>query len=69
MPKAPAVKTEYNPLCKCMECTGEGLGWIAHITQEQSKKRLDRDCRERELYLLEMNLLDPYQQTYFGIKP
>lgn len=30
---------------------------------------IDRECREGELYLLEMNLLDLCQQTYFGIKP
>lgn len=69
MLKVPAVKAEYNPLCKCVECTGEGLGWIAHIAQEQSKKKLDRACKERELYLSEMRILDPYQQMYFGIKP
>jgi hypothetical protein len=60
---------QYNPLCKCKECTGEGLGWITHATSELSKKRLDKSCRERELHLLEMNLLDPCQRIYLGIKP
>ena len=59
----------YNPLCKCKECTGEGIGWITHTSPEQSKKRLDKACKERELHLLEMNLLDPCPRVYLGIKP
>ena len=35
-------------LCKCKECTGEGLGWIKHLTDDEIRERLDRLARERE---------------------
>lgn len=39
---------EFNPLCKCKQCTGEGLGWIKHITKHQSNARFLREARERK---------------------
>lgn len=24
---------EYNPDCRCKQCTGEGLGWVKHVTK------------------------------------
>lgn len=60
---------EYNPLCKCKSCTGEGLGWIQHLTKEQTNRRLDRLCAERERELFEVGLLDNYQLMYYGRKP
>lgn len=39
---------EYNMFCPCLACSGKGLGWIKHLTLEQSMERLDRLARERE---------------------
>jgi hypothetical protein len=45
----------YNPLCPCKQCTGEGLGWIKHLTPAQAKARLDRLERERERREMEVD--------------
>lgn len=29
----------YNPACRCKQCTGEGLGWIKHVTKAASDYR------------------------------
>ena len=46
---------EYNPLCPCKQCTGEGLGWIKHLTPQQSQQRLDRLQRERDWQIAKNN--------------
>ncbi|WCO82199.1 hypothetical protein vBPpSSYP_217 [Pseudomonas phage vB_PpS_SYP] len=46
---------EYNPLCPCKQCTGKGLGWIQHLTPEQSYQRLDRLMKERAIRIYHNN--------------
>lgn len=50
---------EFNPLCKCKRCTGEGLGWIEHLTKRQSQIRLARLEAERERWIEYDGLTEP----------
>lgn len=40
------AKWAFNPDCKCKKCTGQGLGWIKHLSKAQAKIRHLREQRE-----------------------